>query len=604
MTKQKYELKIESLNPKAMLRVPTVQTYDKVTSISLEKVQKALILTADKNAPRFPINQSPVSDNKIYKDNSGRQYYRPNFRLATRAGQIPGPAVRFLKDADDKVRLHLEMEEIPSGFEDAQPFALHIEGLAVVWPGGRQAFPNPTIFYDAEASGDRPRITIRAGTEIPTSLVEPLYQAMQKQATLELSLSYGYWIQELSTRPRPVPVKPIVHPLPAVLHPAVRSSLSPGLQNLKLARALSKPVLNLKAANLATSIDASKLAELQKELVAREKKQNYKKATINRKLNFVFDADLKQNLPIYTILKAGEESLQSDWIDTQFGFIRQATFANTVYRLPDELRLAFNPELGLPHLIPQLYRNADEAVRVRVTLRAIPYHNPEKLSALRDFLYRDSAGGLANPSIIIGGYERASLRLLTAFPEEISFMGDSEVEIALEGGIQMTLDLSLEYYRYMAELMTTAIGIEGEVTITLPPGQNEDEGLVKRIPMRLVLDSLAGIELATAAVEETLSPTTLALSNSTNATIQVENYVSRLLQVDSNSVVPLAIFEAANKTPVPIVLKPNEEITVEIDSTGLQDEVWNAMHLALLNPRLTQNATDVLESIHEVAPSG
>lgn len=609
MVNKNYSLKLENFQiNQAQLSERLI--YKDLTSISLEKIQQSILLSVDQNAPRFQSSQAPSQDNQIYTANDGQRYYRPIFRLAEREGQIPGPAVRFLKDADGNMRLHLELEETPSNFNDAQPFAVHVEALAVIWPAGRQTFPAPTIFFDQTVSSDRPRIIIRAGMDIPANQIEPLYQAMQQNAQLVLSLSYGYWLQEQPSQPTP-PITPRPFPFPRPFPDGgfklpqqqlvQYKFVQPVLANKALDRA--GVVRRLNIPNVSADVLANSV-KLEREQQAREQKQNYTKAAIQRTLSFVFDAGLRQNLPIYAAIRAGDDSLRAAWIDTEFGLIRQAEFANTVYRLPDEFRLAFNPELGLPYFIPQLYRDSEETVRVRVTLRVIPHHDPAKLSALRDFLYRDSAGGLANPSVIVGSYEKATLKLTTAFPEEISILEGSEADIALEGGVQMTLDLSLEYYRYLAELMTTSIGVTGEITVTLSPSSGEEAGLVKRIPMSLRLNALAGIALETKVFEETLSPHKIELTNATNATIEIGNCVPRLLQIDSNSIVPLAIFQASPTTAMPLVLAPAEKTVVEVQPVNLKDEVWNALHLTLLNPQLTQNATDVLERIHDVSPSG
>ncbi|MEO1402222.1 MAG: hypothetical protein AAFV72_13405 [Cyanobacteria bacterium J06635_1] len=614
-------LKVEALSANQAQLSQQLMHAKPLTSVSLDKIQHSILLAVDQNAPRFKSNQIPTQDRKIYQANDGKRYYRPDFRMANREGQIPGPDVRFLKDADGNIRLHLELEEVPSTFNDAQPFPVHVTALSVVWNGGRKSFPQPTIFFDTEASGQESRIVIRAGIDIAANEVEPLYQAMQQQAKLELSLSYGYWVEQPVVQPTPRPLPrptpqpsppirpvppPIVTPFPILelggdgglrrrptdrvrVHPNFnRVAAQPNTPTLTVNPALSTAVSNLRqpaipSISKAIFLDRVKFEQAKQ---TRETQQNYKKAVIKRTINFAFDANLKQNQPIYAVIRADDDSLQTDWADTEFGFIRQAEFANTVYRLPDEMRLAFNPELGTPHIIPQLYRDSEENVRVRMTMRVVPYHDPAKLSDLRDFLYRDSAGGLANPSVIMGGYEKAVLKLITAFPEEITPLGGNEINVNLESGNEMTLDLSLEYYRYLAELLTTPIGVNGEVTVTLTPEPGEETGIVKRIPMRLVLDDLAGIEPETRMVEETLSPQTLQISNSANAAIQITDCVPRLLQVDSNSVVPLAIFKAKSKTAFPIVLEPAGKATVEFEPTDVQDEVWNAVHLTLLDSQL------------------
>ncbi|MGK7912252.1 MAG: hypothetical protein AB4050_12360 [Synechococcus sp.] len=624
---QNTTLRVEALTANQAQLSPQLMQARSLTTIPLHRIQHAILLAVDQNAPRFKANQAPLQDRKTYQANDGKHYYRPDFRIAKRGGQIPGPDVRFLKDADGNFRLHLELEEVPSTFSNAQPFSVHVDALTVTWNGNRKSFPQPTIFFDEAADGQESRIVIRAGMEIPANEIEPLYQAMQQQAKLELLLSYGYWLEaqpdeqpQEPRRHRAPPARPQAQPLP--LRPMLNLHNS-SIRRLSVNPALAQPNNSVLRLNNNLTVRPATVARLRQPVIPnissellervetlereqqnREAEQNYKKATIKRTIDFAFQASLKPNLPIYAVIRADEDSLRTDWTDTEFGFIRQAEFANTVYRLPDELRLAFNPELGTPHVIPQLYRDSEDNVRVRVTLQVLPYHDPAKLSALRDFLYRESAGSLAHPSVVVGGYEKAILRLKTAFPEEISLIAGDEISVSLESGIEMTLDLSLEYYRYLAELLTSPIGMTGEIEVTIPSGQDESNGLVKRIPMRLVLSELAGIELETRMVEETLSPCQVELFNPANSAVQIGACVPRLLQVDSNSVVPLAIFQAINKTAVPIVLEPAAKKVVEFEPIDVLDDVWNAVHLTLLDPQLTSNPTDVLDRIHEISPSG
>lgn len=581
-----------------------------IVTMELARLQYSMLVMADENAPHFVKGNEPLADGRVYKATDNKQYYRPNFRLATREGQIAGPDVRFLKDADGNIRLHLELEETPSNFNNAQPFAVRVDGLTLNYGSGSKDFPTPTIFFDNEQPGDKSRIMLRAGMEVASNELDAIYQGMQQNAELKLKLSYGFWVDEPQAATPTTTSGTIVRIDPGVFNfirvqPTVRATTATTQPQANVARLAAAERVNLRQPMIGRIADRAAFdwTRVVKERDHRETRPNFTSTSLTRAVSLRLGADLAPNRPIYAAIRTDADSLTTTWTDTPFGFIRQAEFANTVYRLPDELRLAFNPALGAPHVIPQLYRDANEAVRVRVTLRVISHHDPQKLIDLRDFLYRDSAGGLANPSIIVGGYEKAVLRFTTAFPEEITLLGGSELNIALESGVDMTLDLSLEFYRYLAELLTSPIGVTGEVAVTL---QTEEDGkaLVKRVPLRLVLDELAGIGLETRIVNEEISPKQITLANIAQCDIRVGNCVLRLLQIDENSVVPLAIFRAQSSTTFPSVLSSGATLLVEFEPEGASDEVWNGVQVALTGQRLTQAVQDVLNYIHDIAPSG
>jgi hypothetical protein len=605
-----------------------------VTSLSLATIQHFALVLADESAPRFAPAQEPLSDNRTFTATDGAVCYRPALQLATRSGQIPGPDVRFLKDADGVVRLQIEIEEKPSGFENARPFPVRVDSLTLVWSGGSKALPHPSLFFHEERPGHEPRLVIRAGVPLAANEVEPIYHAMQADARLDLVLSYGYWVEQPAAGGTPTPgtgasvTGPTLADLlgstalpgiimarperltplrtPRVRTPEVRpqpetAALTPAATRAWRRAWLRNPQAAANIADLRRpGFDWRKLKEAEEQLATRP---DFRTAALTRTISLRLDANLVQNRPIYAAIRTENSRLHTTWTDTPFGFIRQAEFANTVYRLPDELRLAFNPALGAPHILPHLYRSDDESVRVRVTLRVIPWHDPQKIIDLGDFLYTDTAGRLANPDIIVGGYTTALLRFTTAFPEEIVMVGQQALEISLEHAADLTLDLSLAFYRYLTELLTSPVGITGEVAVTLP-GPQEGDSMVKRIPLRLVLDQPAGIDLDIHPLGETLSPDRVELVNNARCAIGVGGCVPRLLQIDSNSVVPLAVFRATSTTPFPHVLETGGRLTVLFNTETAGEALWNGVQVALTGHHLVQDRQAVLNRIHEIAPSG
>jgi hypothetical protein len=338
---------------------------------------------------------------------------------------------------------------------------------------------------------------------------------------------------------------------------------------------------------------------------------NFRSADILRSIPFTFDPELAQNRSIYASIRASA-GVGERWESTAFGFVRRSGIANTVYRLPDEIRLAYSADLKAPHMIPVLFRDAaTDEMRVRVVMQAVPYHDPQKLVDLSDFLYNASGGGLAAPKVISGGYKEAKLTLTGAFPEQITALKGKEFSVELEGSFELVLDLTLEFYRFLCELLEQA-GLTGEVVVTLenPPAPDAPTGtpaeiMTRRVPMRLTLDDVTGLPLEMRIPEATISPGMVEVINRSGLDLQVGGCAPRLLQIDENSVVPLEVYKADTVTSFPATLPSDQTLSVEVKpKLAAEGLLWNAVQVELLNLKPTLNAEALLNRVHELAPSG
>ena len=368
-------------------------------------------------------------------------------------------------------------------------------------------------------------------------------------------------------------------------------------------------------------LSAGLIRKILDEATQRDHRRDFRRVTLERSVPFTFDPELAQNRPIYSALTA-DSALGDAWVNTSFGWIRTAPFPNTVYRLPDEVRLAYNPDLGLPHMMSALYEDAEGEVRVRVTLGAAPWHDPERLTALRDYLYESTAGALAAPAVVVGGYQSARLRLTSAFPEEIRSLAGEEAEVSLEGGFTITLDLSLEFYKFLCELLTGSLGLTGEIAVTLETaapaagggsapasgtgaaGGRSAERIQRIVPVRLNLADLVGLPLDVQVEKDAVSPTRVEVRNLARSSVRVTGCAARLLQYDPNSVVPISVLRASATAPFPLELEPRGAAAVALqpDAAGA-DVLWNAVAVELFGQDLTETPTEVLERVHSVAAS-
>ena len=260
-------------------------------------------------------------------------------------------------------------------------------------------------------------------------------------------------------------------------------------------------------------------------------------------------------------------------------------------------------------MIPTCYRDrTTNEIRVRVTLRAVPWFDPHKLVRLRDYLYRASGGTLAASQVVVGGYKEAKLKLITQFPEEIrALMGDN-VAISLEGASDLILDLSLEYYRFLCELLVGPVGLSGEVTVTLdvtPAEGGQPQEQVRRLPLRLTLDDLSTLPTDVQIAQDAVSPRQVQLINKAQSEMRINGCEPRLLQYDGNSVVPIAVFKASSTTAFPASLAPGAALSIDIQPEDqFKEQIWNAVQLEVLGQELMQPATQVLDGIHEVVSPG
>jgi hypothetical protein len=640
-----------TLKVEALAQPLALETSRLAVGMKMATLQYFAQVATDEQAPHFLPAQEPLQDAQVYSSTSGQQFYRPMLRVAQRKSGLPGPEVRFLKDANNKVFLQFELEEspLPNG-GSAEPLNVKVEGLQLRWTDSTgqlqtRHFGQPSLIATNDPQDpSKANFALRIGAELTPEEVQPLYGALSQPtagAVLQVDFSFGYWLDEdVVVTPEPTGPRPhsgifsgiFLRPelLPLLVQPREETVLAPMLlrnpaifrpefvQPAEPVATVAEPLLSVAATLEPTVLEAVRLEpkllkfspevlEIIKDKEAeRQRQPNFRTAQFSRSLPFTFPENLEANAPIYAAI-VSQPVLDQAWTGTDFGVIKPAAFPNTIYRLPDEVRLAYSPELRTPYMMPSLYRDDRDEVKVRVVLRALPWHDPDKLVRLRDHLRKASHGAFASPAVVVGGYEKATLKFTGAFPDQIRIMGEEEVEVSLESGFQVTLDLSLEFYKFLVDLLTGPVGLTGEINVVIEsqpqegvPAQTQE----KRIPVRLNFDDLAALPLEIRLPEEAVSPRQLTLHNPITTAMKIGPCIPRLLQVDSNSVVPLEVFEARTKNLVfPLTLAPQSDLLIELEP---QDEtvatLWNAVQVEVLSQELTQGGRAALERIHEVAP--
>lgn len=627
---------------------------------SLTKIHEFISYAVDQSAPHFAPEREPLQDAVAYTATNGQNFYRPQVRLSQ--GAENRPDLRFLKDINGKVRLEFMLEE-SNLLPGAEPFNVRVTAVTLRWNGPTGAdlftFPTPMLApTNNPANAAQPNFQIRVGTELTPSDVERLNYALSNPASgavLDIAFTYSYWVDLPGGGESPPINPPVLEPPiipPIIERPVVRPPIIDPIVRPVIIAPVINPIFKPTNPNMFRTFDQMRSPEpeagqeasperaasarlvgpdyggtpltLKKAvdwygvrlepgvvdafLRYRQTEPNFRSANLTRSLAFTFDPNLIQNRVIYSAIRTGA-GVSERWENTPFGYVRRTEIANTVYRLPDEVRLAFSTDLKAPHMVPVLYRDPAEEIRVRVVFQAEPWHDPHQLVALSDFLYDASGGALAAPYIVTGGYREAKLRLTGAFPEQIQVLAGAETSVELDGGFEMQLDLTLEFYRFLCELLV-GVGLTGEIVVTLdnpPDAAGGSTPLVRRIPMRLSLDDLAALPIEVNVNATAASPGQVELINRSGSEVRCQAVLPRLLQVDANSVTPLVVYPAETTTVFPVTLAPDTPFIVDVKPTvgpGIDPTqlLWNAVLLQLVNPMPVQSAEAILNRVHEVAP--
>lgn len=614
--------------------------------MQLTKLQSLVHMAGDEDAPHFLPDVDPTTDGRASRSVDGTHWYRPHMRLARRPDG--GPDVAFLRDGDGVVRLQFVLEEVrPASVPAAaQPFAVRVDALALVWGGDRFAFATPTLELDDAGGDDSPRFALRSGAVLEPGDVSRLHAAMTSPSSgahLDVRLSYGYWVDSAAPPPLPVPPVrrpsrppvaepppprppasgPVRHPLAidsvailrrlpadAVVAPigarggAASLSATPAAAAATAPRAAATtvalgPVMAATQLSPDVFLRADAIRVLTTAARQRERKPDFHRATIHRTVPFTFDPSLAQHRSVYRGIEAPDEL--DDWESTPFGIVKRAGVGNAVFRIPDELRLLFDARLGTPHLVPTVYQDAEGQHRVRVLLRAVPWHDPTEVVGLRDTL--ETA-----PQVLVGGYDAATLRLTGAFPEQLQALGGQDVAVTLENGVELTFDVTLEFYRFLCDLLVKDLGISGAATVAYraAPASGDEAARAAQtgVNVRLTLSDVGDLPLEVRVPTETLSPTTVEVVNRAGVAMRLGGCVPRLLQHDPNSVTPLGVFRATCTTTFPLELAPDESATLElVPDQPHEGQFWNAVLVEMIDQELVDDPAAVLDRIHELAPA-
>ena len=228
-------------------------------------------------------------------------------------------------------------------------------------------------------------------------------------------------------------------------------------------------------------------------------------------------------------------------------------------------------------MVPTLYRNAAGDPRVRLLLALAPYQDPAKLVLAR------TGGNLPAARIVAGGTDEGSLKLGSAFPEQLTVIGGAGdaagLPMSVSTGAELVLDVSLEFYQFFCTMVSRPEGVNGQVQVpigTAPAvGDQPAQPRVVPIPVALRLDRVNDLPCVVSVPQDIAAPQRVTVTNTSGAEISLGGCAATFLQVDADSVVPIDTYPARCSSTFPVVIPAGGSVDLELEpQTPSADLIW------------------------------
>ena len=565
----------------------------------------------------FDQGSAPVADGAVYTALDGSAWFRPTWRVADRAaGLLAGPDVWFDRDAQGAIRLRWTLTEVlpAGGPANATSLVIAVSDVTIRWNGGSRSFspqplprqPGPRkVELVAELLPDEARelelamCDAASGCHLEvTSWCDYNVRLPQRPAGEPRILTFGLMYSDVADRLRELGCA--VHTMDVDGNPFWVVELE------EAAVGEARRLFQEWGFNWVTPEDIAGWADRLIAVMGEDRfwqlsglaaggQENHAEPTTHS-VAFVFNPNDDANRPIYRALH-GAANLTDTWQKSAPGWLRASPFPNTIYRLPDEVRLAFDPDMGTPHVVSTLHTDAEGRSSVRVLLRVAAWQDPRRIAEVR------ALTGSPAAQVIVGPVASATLRLGGSFPEEIRLRGNSgEVELPLSEGADLLLELSLEYFQLLCDMLTGAVGLSGDVEVRL---DDASPPTTAHVPVSLRMDKVNDLPVAVQVPPGAVSPTSVQVTNRSGAAIRTGGCAAVFLQLDSDSVVPKASYPARCTTPFPLELAAGATADLTFEPTEPHpDDRWNAVLVELLDKQLLADARTTLLRAHELAGTG
>lgn len=572
------------------------------------------------------LTEVPNRVDKVYPATDGKIYFVPQAKIAKRPNR-PDQLNIFIDHQADKYTLMVTFDLLHHPATLAAT-ALPIDGFTVNLqpspPGKTIAFTQVQVLPVAEGQTSVLQ-QLLAQTEVDVNTILAVLQS-DANAWFEVRAKTYYRLQPVPPRPSPHPPwKYLEIPHASFKTPAEKLETAPA-QAAETAGATAVPLmLNLASINSAAFRVDPHLWRRPPPPPTDMQTLNVLLATDPKDgLKGPFPPTNPANRPIYAKVDPSFGSNpDADWVQTNFGFIKDSGVPNHFYILPDSYGLAFDTTLGMPNMSVILRveggpTDGPPVYRVRVRFVVMPRLDATRLQNLRKLL-RDEQG-IAYADLVIGGYDKAFFTPTHLFDQ----LGSTVVAgatlptaqpVDASGAFELVLDCTMEFYTLLTKMLVApdSGGLEGSVTITLKTPDKSVE-----VPVHLRLDRTANhpltIKLATADpvgtptspdasdTPQPMGPSVVVIDNPSQVEVTVDQVLPTLLVMDEH--MPYACLAAtAVATPLALDLPAGAEAVKVTLAPPESFPLWSAVAVDFGNANLKLNPAVVLDRIHQLATS-
>lgn len=211
----------------------------------------------------------------------------------------------------------------------------------------------------------------------------------------------------------------------------------------------------------------------------------------------------KVNRPIYhrwnftSGAAAAGGDQEAAWLESGSGMWRPSPVPNEYYVLPEEYRLAFDLDRGIPAmsvlLVQQSGGDGTRAFKVRVRFKLVPWRDAASTERLRAAIA--AMESVPYPELVYGGYLGSTFDVSTWLRDlgGDPLAGGPGPLTVDPRGFELALDCSMEFYTLLARLLApaagTATGVEGRVLLSVrTSGDAEAPPAQREVPVRIRLD--------------------------------------------------------------------------------------------------------------------
>jgi len=578
--------------------------------------------------------EEPTQDNKGYAiDGSTQLFCRPQVKVSERIGLTRSPDVRFERRDDGDHLLVTFEEDYQSRPANSAPFPVTVKGVKLAYGTNVLAFEAP-ILDPIQAAPSTPAFRIMAEMRVPESIRPGLVAAMQ-----QTSSDKPTWIVNLEFQWVKVTVVPSPSPKsnpPVVTPPIMRLPIGivPGVRFTAIARDAQsdpsvesdQPARNVEFMPAATAMMAR--PDMLRAIITApppppppplppQQIRENKTIALDRLLPAAYpNPNDPYHRPIYAALDGVNDGL--GWRNSPFGWYSPSAVQDCVYTAPDKYLLEVDTVTGYPSISGVLMRKSDtgqlvddldpKLYKMRLTIRAKPDFDPERLNSLRGLIRSESSNDIKYADLVIGGYKAA--RFLA--DDSLNGLGElfagstagNQDNINPEAGFALTYEGNGEFIDLIFHRLKNE-GIRGYVEFDL----DEPNGNIRKlkVPVELTIHHCAPISLRLTMAP---SPDPAHLSND----FQVTNLTPVPVEVDGIQATALLklpyihrVTDTIAVTPeagnAPFTLAANESKPIHLVPEK-PDAVYNAWDVGLLGCRPVLDQNRVLNYLFDAATSG